>query len=102
MRDAPRKNARDYRKEEGIAHPVGPSEVDGLARRHTRGRCFVCALVAEGEPEEPTRSAYKQLGYRLLLTEGFFVQRLQRIPKSPPPVAIERVRAAELAARLGK
>jgi GNAT superfamily N-acetyltransferase len=102
MRDAPRKNHRDYRKEEWIAHGVDAREVDALARQHTRGRYFVGALLAEGKPDEPTRSAYKALGYRLLLTEGFFVQRLQRIPRSPPPVAIERVRTPGLAARLGK
>jgi GNAT superfamily N-acetyltransferase len=102
MRDAPRKNPRDYRKEEWIAHDVDAREVDAIARRHTRGRFFVCAMVGAGEPEEPTRSAYKALGYRLLATEGFFVQRLARIPKSPPPVTIERVLQPELAARLGK
>ena len=59
-------------------------------------------MVGDGEPDEPTRSAYKGLGYRLLATEGFFVQRLTRIPKSPAPVSIERVRTPELAVRLGK
>jgi len=102
MRDAPRKNPRDYRKEEWIAHDVDAQEVDAIARRHTRGRFFVCAMVGDGEPHEPTRSAYKSLGYRLLATEGFFVQRLTRIPKSPAPVSIERVRTPELAARLGE
>jgi GNAT superfamily N-acetyltransferase len=102
MRDAPRKNPRDYRKEEWIAHDVDAEEVDAIARRHTRGRFFVCAMIGEGEPDAPTRSAYKGLGYRLLATEGFFVQRLSRVPKSPPPVPIERVRIPELAARLGK
>lgn len=102
MRDAPRKNPRDYRKEEWIAHGLEAREVDAIARRHTRGRFFVCAMVDEGQPHEPTRSAYKSLGYRLLLTEGFFVQRLKRIPKAPSPVHIERVRTPELAARLGK
>lgn len=102
MRDAPRRNPRDYRKEEWIAHDVDAREVDAIARRHTRGRFFVCAMIGEGEPDEPTRSAYKALGYRLLATEGFFVQRLKRIPKSPCPVPIERVRTPELAARLGK
>src|SRR5215467_8598364 len=102
MRDAPRKKASDYRKEEWIAHDVEPKEVDGIARGHTRGRFFVCAMLAEGEPDEPTRTAYKALGYRLLATEGFFVQRLKRIPKLPPPVSIERVRTPDLAARLGK
>lgn len=102
MRDAPRKNPRDYRKEEWIAHGVEAAEVDAVARRHTRGRFFVCAMVAEGVSDAPTRSAYKGLGYRLLATEGFFVQRLARIPKSQSLVAIERVRTPELAARLGK
>ena len=97
-----RKNPRDYRKEEWIAHDVDPREVDAIARRHARGRFFVCAILGEGEPDEPTRAAYKSLGYRLLATEGFFVQRLKRIPKPPSPILIERVRTPELAARLGK
>jgi len=102
MRDATRKNPRNYRKEEWIAHDVDPGEVDAVARGHTRGRFFACVIIAEGEPDEPTRTAYKALGYRLLATEGFFVQRLKRIPKQPPPVSIERVRTPDLAARLGK
>jgi GNAT superfamily N-acetyltransferase len=102
MRDALRRNPRDYRKEEWIAHDVDAKEVDAIARQHTRGRYFVCAMVGEGDSEEPTRSAYKALGYRLLATEGFFVQRLKRIPQSPSPLPIERVRTPELAARLGK
>src|SRR5262247_2742728 len=36
MRDAPRKNPRDYRKEEWIAHDVDPREVDRIARQHAR------------------------------------------------------------------
>src|SRR6185503_6704248 len=90
MRDAPRRNPRDYRKEEWIAHDVDASEVDAIAREQTRGRFFVCAMVGEGEPDQPTRTAYKSLGYRLLATEGFFVQRLGRFPNSPSPVSIER------------
>jgi GNAT superfamily N-acetyltransferase len=102
MRDAERKNPRDYRKEEWIAHDVDAREVDAVARRHARWRFFVCAILGEGEPDESTRTAYKSLGYRLLATEGFFVQRLTRIPKLPSPILIERVRTPELAARLGK
>src|SRR5262250_2839785 len=83
MRDAPRKNPRDYRKEEWIAHGVEPGEVDALARGRTRGHFFVCAMIAEGEPDEPTRVGYKALGYRLLATEGFFVQKMKRIPRPP-------------------
>jgi predicted N-acetyltransferase YhbS len=102
MRDAPRKNPRDYRKEEWIAHSVDPREVDAIARQQTRGRFFVCAMIGEGEPDEPIRTAYKSLGYRLLATEGFFVQRLKQIPRVLSPVSIERVRTPELAARFGK
>src|SRR5262245_38111880 len=102
MRDAPRRNPRDYRKEEWIAHDVDPREADTIARRNARGRFFVCAMIAEGEPDGPTRAGYKDLGYRLLATEGFFVQRLERIPSPRSPVTIERVRTPELAARLGK
>jgi GNAT superfamily N-acetyltransferase len=102
MRDAPRKNPRDYRKEEWIAYGVAAANADAVARKHARGRFFVCAMIAEGEPDAPARAAYKALGYRLLATEGFFVQRLKRIPKPPSPVTIERVRTPELAARLGK
>jgi predicted N-acetyltransferase YhbS len=102
MRDAPRKNPRDYRKEEWIAHEVDPGVVDRLARRHTRGRFFVCAMAVDGAPDGPIRAAYKALGYRLLATEGFFVHRLKRIAKPPSPVTIARVRTAELAARLGQ
>jgi GNAT superfamily N-acetyltransferase len=102
MRDAPRTNPRDYRKEEWIAHGVDATKVDAIARRQTRGRFFVCAILGENEPDEPTRLAYKALGYRLLATEAFFVQHLKRIPKPHSPIPIERVRTPELAARLGK
>jgi GNAT superfamily N-acetyltransferase len=102
MRDAPRKNQRDYRKEEWIAYDVDPSKADAMARRHARGRFFMCHMIADGEPDGPTRTACKALGYRLLATEGFFVQRLARIPKAASRVLIERVRTPELAVRLGK
>jgi GNAT superfamily N-acetyltransferase len=102
MRDAPRRNARDYRKEEWIAHGVDARDVDAIARDHTRGRFFVCAMIGEGEPDQPTRAAYEALGYRLLAREGFFVQRLKRVPKPQSPAPIERVRTPELAARLAK
>jgi GNAT superfamily N-acetyltransferase len=100
MRDALRKNPRDYRKEEWIAFQVDPRKADAVARRRARGRFFVCAMVSEGQSHEPIRSGYKALGYRLLVTEGFFMQRLKRVPKPPSPVSIERVRTPELAARL--
>jgi GNAT superfamily N-acetyltransferase len=102
MRDAPRKNPRDYRKEDWIAYGVDATEVDAIVRRHTRGRFFICAMVKQGEPDQLTRTAYKSLGYRLLATEGFFVQRLKRVPKPSTFVSIERVRTRELATHLGR
>lgn len=102
MRDAVRKNPKTYRKEEWVAHGVDPVEVDATARQHARGRFFVCALVAEGEPDGPVRAGYKALGYRLLRTEGVFVQPLARIPAASSPISIERVRTPDLAARLGQ
>jgi GNAT superfamily N-acetyltransferase len=102
MRDAPRPNPRDYRKEEWIAHGIDAHEADAAARRHARGRFFVCVMIGEGEPDEPTRTAYKSMGYRLLATEGFFVHRLKRIPKPASAVTLERVRTPVLAAQLGK
>jgi|SRR5215207_3870224 len=102
MRDAARENPRYHRKEEWITHDTDPREVDSVARRHTRGRFFVCAMIAEGGADEPTRTAYKDLGYRLLATEGFFVRRMKRIPRPSSPASIERVRTSDLAAQLGK
>jgi len=102
MRDAPRKNPHDYRKEEWIAYREDPGKVDAIARRHTRGRFFVCTMLAEGEPDAPTRTAYKALGYRLLATEGFFIHGLARIPRPASVMPIERVTTPEMAARLGK
>jgi hypothetical protein len=102
MRDGPRKNPRDYRKEEWIAYREDPGKVDALARRQARGRFFVCAILAGGEPDAATRTAYKVLGYRLLATEGFFIHWLTRIPTPASVVPIERVTTSEMAARLGK
>jgi GNAT superfamily N-acetyltransferase len=102
MRDAPRKNARDYRKEEWIAYGVAPKAANALARKHARGRFFMCAMLADGEPDASTRAGYKALGYRLLATEGFFVHPLTRIAKPASTIPIERVRTPEMAERLGR
>jgi GNAT superfamily N-acetyltransferase len=102
MRDAPRKNPRDYRKEEWVAYGVPAQEVDAAARKMTRGRFFVCAVRSMDEPEEPPRASYKELGYRLLSTEPLFVHRLKKIPRAENSITIERVMTAEMAARFGK
>jgi len=102
MRDAQRKNPRDYRKEERIAYGVRPSDVDAAARQGTRGRFFVCAVRAMDDSEDELRAGYKALGYRLLSTEPLFIHRLQRIARVTAPATIERVRTMEMAERLGK
>lgn len=103
MRDAPRKNARDYRKEEWIAYGVSAREVDHAARRMTRGRFFVCAIRTMDEGDGELRDQYKALGYRLLATEALFVHRLARIPRSAARgITIERMLTREMAERFGK
>lgn len=102
MRDAPRRNPRDYRKEEFIAYGVEPAAVDRIARRHTRGRFFVGAVHGANEPDEPLRSAYKRLGYRLLTTEPMFHHRLKRIPRTSPPATVQRLRTRALAEQFAK
>src|SRR5262245_30079023 len=69
MRDAPRKNPRDYRKEEWIVYGVLPHDADAAARHGTRGRFFVGALRAMADDEHWLRDSYKTLGYRLIATE---------------------------------
>ena len=102
MRDVPRRNPRDYRKEEWVAHGVPPREVDSTARQHTRGRFFVCSVRAIHEDEEPTKSDYKSLGYRLLATEPLFVHDLKRIPRAESPAQVVQVTSNEMAERFGK
>ncbi|WP_246707091.1 GNAT family N-acetyltransferase [Mesorhizobium sp. NZP2077] len=105
MRDAPRKNARDYRGEEWVVHDVAAQEADAIVRQHARPGFAISVVIANDEPDGPTRTAYKALGYRLLRTEGFFVQPLRQISSppaavSPAVVSIERVQTVERAAQL--
>jgi GNAT superfamily N-acetyltransferase len=102
MRDAERKNPRYYRKEEWVAYGTPAAKVDALARKQTRGRFFVCAVRGMDESEEPLRTSYKELGYRLLSTEPLFIHRLKKIPKADSPALIERVATEEMAQRFGK
>jgi GNAT superfamily N-acetyltransferase len=102
MRDAPRKNPRDYRKEEWVAYGVAPSEVDAAARQHTRGRFFVCPVIAASESDESLKNDYKLLGYRLWAREGLFIHRLAPIPRVRSPLVLARVRTRTMAERFGK
>lgn len=102
MRDAPRRRAEDYRREEWVAHGVEAAQADSIVRRHTRGRFAICAIRPLDEPDEPIRAAYKAAGYRLGSTEALMAHRLARVPSFPAPLPIERVLSEELAARLNK
>lgn len=102
MRDAPRRNARDYRGEEWVVHDVAAQEADAIVRQHARPGFAISVVIANDEPDGPTRTAYKALGYRLLRTEGFFVQPLRQIPSPPAAVSIERVQTVDRAAQLAK
>lgn len=101
MRDAPRRNLRDYRKEEWVAYHVAPRQVDSIAREHTRGRFFVCAVRAVDEPDAPLRDEYKRLGYRLLASEPLFIHRLKKIPRAKSPVRVIQVRTQPVAVKFG-
>ena len=100
LRDAPRQKPTDYRVEEWVSTGVPPAEVDQLARAHTRGRFALCVIVPSGEDERPTREAYRKLGYRLGRTEPLMVHNLKKIPRPTSPATLQRVRTAELAARV--
>jgi GNAT superfamily N-acetyltransferase len=102
MRDAPRPNPRYYRKEEWVAYGVDPRVADSVARRHTRGRFFVCAICGMDESQEKSRTEFKQLGYRLLTTEPLFVHRLKRIPQLRSRLKISRIRTQTMAEQFGK
>ena len=102
VRDGPRKRPADYRREEWVAHDVDPSELDRIARRHTRGGFAVCAIRRLDEPDEPLRAAYKALGYRLGTTEPMMMHRLARIPRLPEPLPIRRVTTPQQAASLAQ
>lgn len=92
MRDAELKNPRDYRGEEWVVHDVAAQEADAIVRQHARPGFAISVMIAHEDPDGPTRTAYKALGYRLLRTEGFFVHRLRRIP-SPAGGCFDRTRA---------
>src|SRR6185369_10648119 len=87
---------------EWITYGTPAHEVDALARKLTRGRFFVCAVRGMNDSDEAIRTSYKQLGYRLLVTEPFFIHRLKKIPKATSPATIERITTSEMAIRFGK
>jgi GNAT superfamily N-acetyltransferase len=102
LRDAERKQAKDYRKEEWIAWNQPAEKVHETARSATRGRYFLCPVIGNDDSAEELKTAYKKLGYRLLSTEPLFVHNLKRIPKSTSNVTIQLMRTEEHAIAYGK
>ncbi len=102
IRDVPRKNAKDYRREEWITHEMTPAALDKLARRRTRGRYCICAVRAMTQDARAITEAYKSIGYRYGGPEAFMVHRMKRIPKFAAPIHIERVLTTELSERFAK
>jgi GNAT superfamily N-acetyltransferase len=101
LRDAPRKRG-DYRTEEWVAYGVASTEMDRIARENTRGRFTICAFCGVDEPQEPLRSGFKTLDYRLGRTEPLMVHPLSHIPDFASPALIERMTTAEMAGRLAQ
>jgi|UniRef100_UPI00404AE274 GNAT superfamily N-acetyltransferase len=102
LRDAPRKNAKDYRREEWSAYKTPAVVVDKLVRAHTRGSYAICAFHAIDTSDESLRAEYKALGYRLGCTEGVMVHALKQIPSIKSPALIQRVLTTELADAVNK
>ena len=105
LRDAERRRGK-YRNEEwGEPWSWRRSRVHAAAtgpQPHQRGGYTVCAIHAADEPDQPLRTGFKALDYRLMTTEPFMIHRLRRIPRVAAPATIRRVRTPELAQRLAK
>lgn len=91
MRDAQRKNPKNYRKEEWIGAIVEPSELIRVATQQTRGWHFLGKIVSQTEDFKSIRDQFKALGYRLLSTEPMFVHSLERIPTKKSPAKVVRM-----------
>ena len=104
LRDTERRSGR-YRNEEWVSHGLEPERVHAAATGpppYARGGYTVCAIHASDEPDQPLRTGFKALDYRLIGSEPFMVHRLRRIPRVAAPATIRRVRTPQLAARLAK
>jgi GNAT superfamily N-acetyltransferase len=97
LRDAPRQNARDYRREEWCAYKLTAKLTDQLVRAQTRGSYAICAFHAIDTTDDALRAEYKELGYRLNGTEGVMAHALKQIPSIKSPALIQRVLTTELA-----
>ena len=89
LQDGPGKK-RDPRKIEVFTCGLSPRETVERIKSLGLGWHFICAAHPDESDFKEVRQAYKELGYRALATEWFFVHDLKNIPHfdSEPPVRI--------------
>lgn len=93
LRDVPgTRKSRGPRKNELLAPCVPPDEVHRLMR-DVPGRTFVCALDPDPEGDPAVYRRYRDLGYRLIVREAFFVKELGDEAFQDPRVARARTTA---------
>lgn len=99
LRDGPRVRP-DYRAQEWIAADLAPAEAVALVKANAVGRYAICHIRGRDEDDSAIRAEYKQLGYRLRVTEPMFSHDLKRIPAVESPIRIDRVLTRDVADRL--
>lgn len=99
MRDAPRRSG-SYRNEEWVAYDLPVDEIDRFVRNHSHGSYTISSICGLGDSQDPLRTGFKSLGYRLGSTESLMIHRLAHVSLLDAPVAIERVQTTEQAVRL--
>lgn len=95
MRDAPRKNAANNRKQEWIAYGIPAATVHQTVTTKSSGNRFLGVFVDSHEEINATRDSFKALGYRLLSTEFLFTHRLAKIQIRKSPATIVRMQTTE-------
>lgn len=91
MRDGLRKDPRDYRCEEWFVRGVLTTDQDSHIRKQTRGRYAVGSIRTPDESEDELRQGYRDLRYRLLMTEMFFAHDLGAFTAADSPATISLV-----------
>ena len=83
--DSPRKRER---KIEIIAHGASPTDIVKAVQETGVGRHFLCIMQGVNEDFQSIRKGYKNLSYRAVSTDWFFVHDLRDIPifECNPPV----------------
>ena len=102
MRDAPEKK-RDRRVEEFVGYGLSPIEWAGIARKNAHSEVFrICAMLLPDEDDSVLRNGFRDLQYRLMVTEDFFAHNLESIANIESEYAVTRVSSSEEAQQLAK